>query len=204
MEGENNSENFDSTITHHSVESIAVPEEVKDNYGEQKNLEITLRNVTDLSMEVGDGCQDLWHNLSTCKHQTDWNTCHVTILPIHLPTWQANNPWINPAWLFQEMNRVLKTRLVSLTEHNAIISRCNAGLFFQMQQDQEKYERQLQDVFFLSLRYWTKLWSYPLCYMLGARHARPRDINSNLLGRLIFLVCYSHKFCAQIRNDICP
>ena len=146
MEEENNSENFDSTITINSVESLAIPDEVRDNYGEQKNLEITLRNVTDLSMEeVGDGCQDLWHNLSTCKHQTDWNTCHVTILPIHLPTWQANNPWINPAWLFQEMNRVLKTRLVSLTEHNAIISRCNAGLFFQMQQDQEKYERQLQD-----------------------------------------------------------
>ena len=42
MEEENYSENFDSTITINSVESLAIPDEVRDNYGEQKNLEITL------------------------------------------------------------------------------------------------------------------------------------------------------------------
>ena len=105
-----------------SWESRAVPDKISDISWELKDLEIKLRymrNVIDLTMKIGDGCQDLWHNLRTCKHQIDWNTCQVSILPLHLPTWQLDNPWINPAWLFKE--RVMKTRLEKYEEKTLLL-----------------------------------------------------------------------------------
>ena len=41
----------------------------------------------------------------------DWNNYQVNIQLIHLFSWQADNPYINPAWLFKEINRVMKNRL---------------------------------------------------------------------------------------------
>ena len=84
----------------------------------------------------------------------------VDIQTLLSPIWQADNPWINPASLFKELNWVMKkkiqqnvvqieeitTELVSLKENNALVNRCNEGLFFQMQQDQERHEKQLKDI----------------------------------------------------------
>ena len=84
----------------------------------------------------------------------------VDIQTLLSPVWQADNPWINPAPLFKELNRVMKIRLeeyaekltdittdiISLTSSNAMVNRCNEGLFFQMQQDRDEFERQLQDL----------------------------------------------------------
>ena len=142
------------------MKSLAIPDKVRDNYGEQKNLEFTLRKVTNLSMEVGDGCQDLWHNLSTCKHQTDWNTCHVTILPLHLPTWQADNPLDQPCVAvprseqgFEDQAFILdRTQRgdLSLQRRTFLPNAAKPG------EVREAAARPGED-FYLSLRYWTKL-----------------------------------------------
>ena len=92
-----------STITIHSTESLAydtinVPWE---------DVEIGLSQM----MPEKDECGKAWHMLSSCSHQMDWSNCQVDIQPIHLASWQADNPYINPAWLFKEINRVMKNRL---------------------------------------------------------------------------------------------
>ena len=111
-------------------------------------------------MQGEDECQKVRHMLGSCSHPTDWNNYQVNIQLIHLFSWQADNPYINPAWLFKEINMVMTTRLeecmekiqgitnelTSLTENNELVNRCNKGLFFQMQQDHDKYEKQLNDI----------------------------------------------------------
>ena len=37
----------------------------------------------------------------------------------------------------------ITNELISLTKNNELVNRCNEGIFFQMQQDQDKYEKQL-------------------------------------------------------------
>ena len=168
--GGNDSENFSthSTITIHSTTSLAIPGEMKDIPWELEDLEIPLnhmRTIIERTMQCnvevgGDGCQEASHNLKTCTHQTDWNSCQVNMQTLLSPIWQTDNPWVNPAWLFKELNRVMKIRLeeaaeklkdittdlIILTESNAMVNRCNEGIFFQMKQDEDKYEKQLQDI----------------------------------------------------------
>ena len=168
-----------STITIESTASLA--EETREIPWEQECLETPLRTIIARTLEVrGEGCQELGHRLSRCRHQADWSSCQVhssntrveldmylicitvqvDIQTLLSPVWQADNPWINPAPLFKELNRVMKIRLeeyaekltdittdiISLTSSNALVNRCNEGLFSQMQQDRDEFERQLQDL----------------------------------------------------------
>ena len=56
-------------------------------------------------------CQEFSHSVRTCSHQFGWSNCRVSIHPIQSPSWQWYNPWINPAWLHSEINKLLKTQV---------------------------------------------------------------------------------------------
>ena len=49
-----------------------------DSTWEQEDFEIPLRTIIARTLEVrGEGCQDLGHRLSRCRHQADWSSCQV-------------------------------------------------------------------------------------------------------------------------------
>ena len=56
------------------------------------------------------------------KDECGQRTVEVNIKPIHLASWQADNPRINPAWLYKEINRVMKNKIQDLEKQLKDIS----------------------------------------------------------------------------------
>ena len=47
---------------------------------------------------------------------------------------------------YEDKLQEITTDVISLKDSNELLNRCNEGLFLQMEQDKEKYDRQLQDI----------------------------------------------------------